>query len=77
MNADQNFTRPGAVDLSALASAPATSTAPGGGGSFVTTVTEANFEQLAQQSMRHPVVLAFTSDRDAGSAPKDVHLYRP
>lgn len=69
MNADQNFTRPGAVDLSALASAPATSTAAGGGGSFVTTVTEANFEQLAQQSMRHPVVLAFTSDRDAGSAP--------
>lgn len=70
MTADQNFSRPGAIDLSGLTAAqPANQPAGTVGGSYVIEVSEATFEQVAQQSMRYPVLLAFTSSRDAGSAP--------
>ncbi len=70
MNADQNFSRPGAIDLSGLsAAAPAAQPAGTPGGSYVVEVSEATFEAVAQQSMSYPVILAFTSSRDAGSAP--------
>lgn len=71
MSADQNFSRPGAIDLSALAAAQPTSGAASGGaagGSYVVEVTEATFEQLAQQSVRYPVVLLLVSGRDGASA---------
>lgn len=61
---DANFSRPGAVDLSSLAGA-----APGpAAGGFVTTVTEADFQTLATQSMQYPVILEFFSPRDPGGA---------
>ncbi|GAA2184463.1 tetratricopeptide repeat protein [Brooklawnia cerclae] len=63
--ADQNFSRPGAVDLSGL-TAQASAQAPSrSGGGYVVEVTEAGFEQLAQQSMLYPVVLLLVSGRDA------------
>ncbi len=68
MSADQNFSRPGAVDLSGLAGGQQAAGANGAGGGYVVQVTEASFESVAQQSMRHPVVLLLTSARDAGSA---------
>ncbi|MHA7860669.1 co-chaperone YbbN [Tessaracoccus sp. Y36] len=55
---DANFTRPGAVDLSSLTDAAPT------GGSYVTSVTEASFNDLAGTSMQHPVVVEFFSPRD-------------
>ncbi|WP_158069022.1 tetratricopeptide repeat protein [Tessaracoccus sp. ZS01] len=55
---DANFTRPGAVDLSSLTDAAPT------GGSYVTSVTEASFNDLAGKSMQHPVVVEFFSPRD-------------
>ena len=58
-----NFTRPGAVDLSALAAQSSTGTA--GGGSYVTDVTEAGFQELVGRSMQHPVIVEFHSPRDA------------
>lgn len=38
------------------------------GGSYVIEITEANFEETAQQSMRYPVIVLLTSGRDNGSA---------
>ncbi|MBB1509068.1 tetratricopeptide repeat protein [Tessaracoccus sp. MC1756] len=55
---DANFTRPGAVDLSSLTDAAPTV------GSYVTSVTEASFNDLAGTSMQHPVVVEFFSPRD-------------
>jgi putative thioredoxin len=72
----QPFSRPGAIDLSALKrQAPAPSApagggagrAPGGGGAsagdaaYAVTVTEANFQQVVEASMTAPVLLAFFS----------------
>ncbi len=66
----QPFSRPGAIDLSALKKpAPAapssggqTSSAGGGGGSaYSVTVTEENFQQVVESSMTAPVLLAFYS----------------
>ena len=56
---DANFNRPGAVDLSSLSGGAA----PVAGG-FVTSVTEADFQTLANQSMQYPVILEFFSQRD-------------
>lgn len=67
MTSDQNFSRPGAVDLSGLAAQRSEGTAAGGA-SYVVEVDEGNFEATAQQSMRYPVVLLLTSARDSGSA---------
>lgn len=67
MSSDQNFSRPGAVDLSGLSvAAPGAGAATSGG--YVIQVDEASFESVAQQSVRYPVVLLLTSGGDAGSA---------
>lgn len=58
---DANFSRPGAVDLSAL-SQPARPSSSGGG--YVTQVSEADFQGLAAMSAQHPVILEFHSPRD-------------
>lgn len=68
MTSDQNFSRPGAVDLSGLAAAQPSDDTAHRGASYVVEVDEANFESTAQQSMRYPVVLLLTSARDSGSA---------
>ena len=56
-----NFTRPGAVDLSALAAAQPVAGAAGGG--YVTDITEAGFQDLVGRSMQHPVIV----EGDCGS----------
>ena len=61
-----NFTRPGAVDLSTLATAQPTDGA--GGGAYVTDITEAGFQDLVGRSMQHPVIVEFHSPRDTGGA---------
>ncbi len=61
------FSRPGAIDLSALASTPPTgpASAPAGGaGGYGVDVTEQTFQQVAlEASMQHVVVLALWSPR--------------
>ncbi len=66
----QNFSRPGAIDLSALrpsgAAAPASGPPLAGavGGSFSFDVTEEGFQsQVLEASAQHPVVLALWSSR--------------
>jgi putative thioredoxin len=61
------FSRPGAVDLSAL-SQPAGSPSSAGAGGFVVDVTEQNFQAEAlDASMRHVVVLSLWSPRSPQS----------
>jgi putative thioredoxin len=63
----QPFSRPGAIDLSALsrpapqsgATAPAAT--PGGGGAYALDVDEQSFQQVLESSMTAPVLLAFYS----------------
>ncbi|TCJ31089.1 co-chaperone YbbN [Nocardioides jejuensis] len=61
----QPFSRPGAIDLSALkrpaaAAAPAGDAAAGGiAGAYAVTVDEQNFQGVLEASMHAPVVLAF------------------
>lgn len=62
----ENFTRPGAVDLSGLAQQAATAE---GGAGYVVELTEAEFETVASRSMQHPVVVEFYSPRDPNGAP--------
>lgn len=71
-----SFSRPGAVDLSALknrANAPAgTPSAPSAGGAapgavYVLDATEQNFQEVVQSSMHHIVVLALWSPRSPQS----------
>jgi putative thioredoxin len=62
-----NFSRPGAIDLSALGRAAGSSappgTAPGGAGSYVVDVTEQSFQaDVVNQSLTVPVVLDFWAD---------------
>lgn len=64
------FSRHGAIDLSVLKQpAPSQSPAPGGaaaggpGGSYVTEVSEQNFEDVVKSSMTHLVVLSLWSPR--------------
>lgn len=69
----QPFSRPGAIDLSALKRPPAPSAgAPGGGpaaasaageagGTYSVTVNEQNFQEIIESSMTAPVLLAFFS----------------
>lgn len=61
---NENFSRPGAVDLSQLSGAQQA----GGGASYVVDVTEAEFEAVAGKSMQHPVILEFHSPRDPNGA---------
>ncbi|GAB3814399.1 tetratricopeptide repeat protein [Tessaracoccus terricola] len=63
---DPNFTRPGAVDLSALATA-AEAPAPGGA-SYVVDAGEADFQALVNLSAQHPVIVEFHSARDTRGA---------
>lgn len=65
----QPFTRPGAVDLSALRTPPPSAGAPGGSGgsagssagAYSVDVTEANFQAVVEASLNAPVVLALVS----------------
>lgn len=61
---DPNFSRPGAVDLSTLASKTTAATTAVKGGSYVTDVTEAGFQQLLGLSMQYPVIVEFHSAKD-------------
>lgn len=63
---DPNFTRPGAVDLSALATAA--DAAPAGAASYVVDAGEADFQALVNLSAQHPVIVEFHSTRDAQGA---------
>ena len=54
-----NFTRPGAVDLSALAAAQPVAGAAGGG--YVTDTTEADCHGLVGRSIQPPVIAEFHS----------------
>ena len=66
---DPNFSRPGAIDLSTLASKATTPGPTPGGATYVTDVTEAGFQQLLGLSMQHPVIVEFHSATDtAGQA---------
>lgn len=63
-----NFSRPGAIDLSALKQ-PATRPAAPAGGSYVVDITEQNFQSAAlEASMEHVVVLSLWSPRSPQSA---------
>lgn len=62
-----NFTRPGAVDLSSLATAQSASSATGGN-SYMTDITEPGFQELVGRSMQHPVIVEFHSPRDTAGA---------
>lgn len=60
------FSRPGAIDLSALASPPPSPAGgqPGGAGTYAVDVTEQTFQTVAlEASMQHVVVLALWSPR--------------
>jgi putative thioredoxin len=63
----QPFSRPGAIDLSALgrpapqAGAAAPAATPGGGGAYALEVDEQSFQQVLESSMTAPVLLAFYS----------------
>lgn len=67
----QPFSRPGAIDLSALkrpagapapgATPPASGGAGGGGGAYSVTVDEQNFQTLLEASRQAPVLLVFFS----------------
>lgn len=60
------FSRPGAIDLSALASPPPSPAGgqPGDAGTYAVDVTEQNFQTVAlEASMQHVVVLALWSPR--------------
>ena len=64
-----NFSRPGAIDLSALKQPPARpAQQPNGGGSYVVDITEQNFQSAAlEASMEYVVVLSLWSPRSAQS----------
>lgn len=64
---DPNFSRPGAMDLSSLASPPATA-GTAASGAYVMAVGEADFQDLATLSSQHPVIVEFHSPRDTSSA---------
>ncbi|HET9127053.1 MAG TPA: tetratricopeptide repeat protein [Propionibacteriaceae bacterium] len=71
----QNFSRPGAIDLSRIASAaaapqasPASGAAPAAAGAYVVDLTEASFDSIVRQSLQFPVVLELTSPRAHGAA---------
>lgn len=61
----ENFSRPGAVDLSQLAQQAG---APAGGAGYVVELTEAEFDQAASLSTQHPVIVEFYSPRDPNAA---------
>ncbi len=66
-NAD--FSRPGTIDLSRIAAQPAPTPngAPASSGSYTVEVTEAELNDVIQQSVNYPVILALLSANDPGS----------
>jgi putative thioredoxin len=70
---EQSFSRPGAVDLSALQqpSGPAGGAAGAVSEAYAVTVDESNFQSLLESSMNAPVLLAFLS---AQRSPESVQL---
>jgi putative thioredoxin len=67
---EQQFSRPGAVDLSGLQQAQAGG-ASGASGAYVETVTQQNFQSLLESSMNAAVVLVFYSP---SRSPESVQL---
>lgn len=63
-----SFSRPGAVDLSSLASRPPQGQPATGGRSWVVDVTVQTFNDLVGRSQQHPVVLEIHSPRAQGAA---------
>ena len=68
---EQQFTRPGAVDLSALQQPPAGGGAPAASGAYAETVSQQNFQALLESSMNAAVILVFYSP---SRAPESVQL---
>ena len=68
---EQQFSRPGAVDLTGLQQAAQTGGGTGAGGAYSVTVDEQSFQQLLESSMSAPVILAFYS---ASRSPESVQL---
>jgi len=71
MTASQ-FNRPGAVDLSSLASAappvhPGPSSSGAQGGAWVVQLDEAGFDAVVRRSMQHPVIIELYSPRAHGA----------
>lgn len=69
-DAAQNFSRPGALDLSNLAAsapAPASTGTPAAAGAYVVPVTETSFDAVVRMSVEHPVVLELTSPSATGA----------
>jgi putative thioredoxin len=63
-----DFSRPGAFDLSALASRqPASGPTASGAGGFSVDVGDADFEMVIRSSEQHPVVMSFWSAKSAPS----------
>jgi putative thioredoxin len=63
-----NFSRPGAIDLSALKQPQGRPAQPAAGGSYVVDITEQNFQSAAlEASMNHVVVLSLWSPRSPQS----------
>jgi len=59
-----SFSRPGAIDLSALKQPATPASQPAGSGTFVVNVTEQNFQQIAlEASLQYVVVLSLWSAR--------------
>ena len=58
---EQQFSRPGAVDLTGLQQAAQTGAGATGGGAYAVVVDEQNLQSLLEASMNAPVVLAFVS----------------
>ena len=68
---EQQFSRPGAVDLSGLQAQAGGAAAGGASGAYVETVTSANFQSLLESSMNAAVVLVFYSP---SRSPESVQL---
>jgi len=68
---EQNFSRPGAVDLSGLQASTGGAGGPGVSGAYVVEVNEQNFQELLESSMNAPVLLAFFS---SSRSPESVQL---
>ena len=67
---NQQFSRPGAIDLSGLQAPAGTGGAAGVSGAYSETITEENFQSVLETSMNAPVLLAFYS----ASNPESVQL---
>ena len=68
---EQNFSRPGAVDLSGLQQPATPAGATGASGAYTVDVNEQNFQELLESSMNAPVLLAFYS---SSRSPESVQL---